>query len=79
MKYYAKILNFTKYGAIKIFSSFAFLKLLIFNDLSYQLKLKSTQWKRHPGWYGKSYINESLNLKLKKSEEMDDIENLSNL
>lgn len=27
----------------------------------------------------KSYINESLNLKLKKSEEMDDIENLSNL
>ena len=27
----------------------------------------------------KAYINESLNLKLKKSEEMDDIENLSNL
>jgi len=52
-------------------------------EIANAIKAEADSMEVTPSWLVrkiiKSYINESLNLKLKKSEEMDDIENLSNL
>ena len=52
-------------------------------EIANAIKAEADSMEVTPSWLVrkiiKAYINESLNLKLKKSEEMDDIENLSNL
>ena len=52
-------------------------------EIANAIKAEADSMEVTPSWLVrkiiKSYINESLNLKLKKSEEMNDIENLSNL
>lgn len=52
-------------------------------EIANAIKAEADSMEVTPSWLVrkiiKSYINESLRLKLKKSEEMDDIDNLSNL